>query len=226
MPNEFLIDEVKKRYGKNKAIAKEIRDLKNEESDFRYLAELILEEFNDIDLSVRLCKAAEEELKTDFDKHLDLAFTVSNKIKDYDWSSLLAKTSAGLAQTASDFVGLGQLVSASDGINNKKWAKDFYDLALVKASDGDDFAEVAVSAYNDRYLDDPQLSAFALEKAIDKAKDVYHITSLANLVACNELPGGVEMVRKIFSKGAEKFSAPDDLEFLTEQEHKLTSNNS
>lgn len=226
MPGELLIDEVKKKYGKNKSVAKEIRDLKNEESDFRYLAELILEEFNDKELSVRLCKAAEEELKSDFDKHLDLAFTVSNKLKDYDWSSLLAKTSAGLAQTVSDFVGLGQLVSASDGINNKIWAKDFYDLALVKATDGDDFAEIAVSAYNHRYLDDPHLSGYALEKALGKARDVYHIASLASLVASNELPGGIEVARKIFAKGAERFSAPDDLAFLTEQEQRLTSNNS
>ena len=224
MPNNFLIDEVKKKYGKSKLITKEIRDIKKEESDLRYLAELVLYEFNDKDLAVSLCKAAQEELTPDFDKHMDLAFTISNKLKDYDWSASLAKAACELAETVSDLVGLGQLVGASDGINDKKWAKELYNLALTKATEGDDFAEIAVSAYNERYLNDTHLSAEALQKAVAKAVDVYHIASLANLVVENELPGGITMAREILSIGAQKFTDPDDLEFLNERVQNLASN--
>lgn len=215
MEAEQLIELVKKKYGKEKLVSDELKALKKGDSDFRYLAEIIINACSDAELAKNLYKIAVEKMSTNFQDAFDVAVSISSNLKDQKWATDTAKVAASRAVTVDDFVGLAQLISAEDRINDKTWARSFYDLAASTAAQTYEFKMIAVSAYNDRYLNDEEFARRMLARALDHVSDVYDLCSVATTVADkDDFSGDKEWAKQILQDGASKFKDKDDLKFL------------
>ena len=199
---EQLIEQVKKKHGKEKLVSDELKALKKGDSDFRYLAEIIINVCSDAELAKNLYKIAVEKMSPNFQDTFDVAVSISLTLKDQKWATEIAKIAASRANTVDDFVGLAQLSSREDGINDKTWARSFYDLAASTAAQTYEFKMIAVSAYNDRYLNDGEFARRMLVRALDCVCDVYDLCSVATTVANkNDFSGDKKWAKKILQDG-------------------------
>jgi hypothetical protein len=143
-------------------------------------------------------------------------------LKDQKWATDIAKKAASRADTVDDFVGLAQLVSDEDGINDKTWARSLYDLAASKAAQTYEFKMIAISAYNTRYLNDEEVARRMLVRALDCASDVYDLCSVATTAADNDdFCGDKKWAKQILQDGASQFKDKDDLKFLKSELNKI-----
>jgi hypothetical protein len=222
MKAEQLIEQVKKKYGKEKSVSDELKALKKGDSDFRYLAEIVINVCNDAELAINLYKIAVDKMSPNFQDTFDVAVSISLTLKDQKWSADIAKVAATRAGTVDDFVGLAQLISDEDGINDKTWARSFYDLAASAAAQTYEFKMIAVSAYNDRYLNDEEFAKRMFIRALDCVNDVYDLCSVATTIADqDDFSGDKKWARLILQDGALKFKDKDDLKFLKSELEKL-----
>jgi hypothetical protein len=222
METEQLIEQVKKKYGKEKLVSDELKALKKGDSDFRYLAEIIINTCSDVELAKNLYKIAVEKMSPNFQDTFDVAVSISSTLKDQKWSADIAKVAASRAGTVDDFVGLAQLISDEDGINDKTWARSFYDLAASTAVQTYEFKMIAVSAYNDRYLNDEEFARRMLSRSLDCINDVYDLCSVATTVADkNDFSGDKKWARQILQDGTLRFKDKDDLIFLKSELEKI-----
>jgi hypothetical protein len=215
METEQIIELVKKKHGKEKLVSDELKALKKGDSDFRYLAEIIINACSDVELAKNLYKIAVEKMSPNFQDTFDVAVSISSTLKDQKWATDIAKVAASRAGTVVDFVGLAQLISDEDGINDKTWARSFYDLAASTAAQTYEFKMIAVSVFNDRYLNDEAFARRMLVRALDCISDVYDLCSVARTVADKvDFSGDKEWAKQILQDGASKFKDKDDLKFL------------
>ena len=222
MEAEQLIELVKKKYGKEKLVSDELKALKKGDSDFRYLAEIIINACNDAELAKNLYKIAVEKISPIFQDTFDAAVSISSTLKDQKWAIDIAKVAASRADTVDDFVGLAQLISDEDGINDKTWARSFYDLAANTATQTYEFKMIAVSAYNARYLNDEEFARRMLARALDCISDVYDLCSVATTAADKEdFSGDKKWAKQILQDGTSKFKDKDDLKFLKNELEKI-----
>jgi hypothetical protein len=222
MEAEKLIELVKKKHGKVKLVSDEIKALKKGDSNFRYLAEVIISACNDVELAKNLYKIAVEKMPPNFQDTLDLAVSISSTLKDQKWVMDLAKIATSRADTVSDFVGLAQLISDEDRINDKGLAQSFYDLAASAASQTYEFKMIAVSAYNARYLNDEEFARRMLARALDCISDVYDLCSVATTAADkDDFCGDKKWAMQILQDGMSKFKDKDDLNFLKSELEKI-----
>jgi hypothetical protein len=222
MEAEQLLEQVKKKHGKEKLVSDELKALKKGDSDFRYLAEIIINECSDAELAENLYKIAVEKMSSNFQDTFDIAVSISSTLKDQKWATDIAKKAESRADTVDDFVGLAQLVSDEDGINDKTWARSLYDLAASTASQTYEFKMIAVSAYNARYLNDEEVARRMLVRALDCVSDVYDLCSVATTAADNDdFCGDKKWAKQILQDGASQFKDKDDLKFLKSELNKI-----
>jgi len=222
MEAEQLIEQVKKKHGKEKLVSDELKALKKGDSDFRYLAEIIISACSDAELAKNLYKIAVEKLPPNFQDTFDVAVSISSTLKDQKWAMNIAKVAASRAVTVDDFVGLAQLISDEDGINDKTWARSFYDLAASTAAQTYEFKMIAVSAYSDRYLNDEEFARSMFKRALDCISDVYDLCSVATTVADkDDFSGDKTWAKQILQDGTSKFKDKDDLKFLKNELGKI-----
>ncbi len=222
MEAEQLIEQIKKKYGKEKLVSDELKALKKGDSDFRYLAEIIINTCSDAELAKNLYKIAVEKMSSNFQDTFDVAVSISSTLKDQKWAADIAKVAAKRAGKVDDFVGLAQLISDEDGINDKTWARSFYDLARRKATQTYEFKAIAVSAYNDRYLNDEEFARRMFVSALDCISDVYDLCSVAETVADkDDFSGDKKWAKQILQDGTLKFKDKDDLKFIKSELEKI-----
>jgi hypothetical protein len=222
MDAEQLLEQVKKKHGKEKLVRNELKALKKGDSDFRYLAEIIIKECSDPELAKNLYKIAVEKMSPNFEDIFDVAISISLTLKDQKWASEITKVAVSRAHTVRDYVGLAQLISGEDGINDKTWARSFYDLAASTAVQTYEFKMIAVSAYNDRYLNDEEFARRMLSRSLDCINDVYDLCSVATTVADkNDFSGDKKWARQILQDGTLRFKDKDDLIFLKSELEKI-----
>ena len=222
MAEEKIIEQVKKKYGKEKLVSNELKALKKGDSDFRYLAEIIFNTCNDAEFAKNIYQIAVEKMSSNFQNVFDVAVSISSTLKDYKWSAELAKIAASRAGTVDDFVGLAQLISDEDGINDKAWARSFYDLAASMAAKTFEFKMIAVSAYNDRYLNDEEFARRMFTRALDCISDVYDLCSIATTIADkDDFSGDKKWAKQILQEWALKFNDKEDLKFLKSELEKI-----
>jgi len=215
MEAEQLIEQVKKKYGKEKLVSDELKALKKGDSDFRYLAEIIINTYSNAELAKNLYKIAVEKMSPNFQDTFDVAVSISLTLKDQKWATEIAKVAVSRADTVDDYVGLAQLISRADGINDKSWARSFYDIAASTAVQTYEFKMIAVSAYNDRYLNDEEFARRMLSRALDCISDVYDLCSVAATVAHkNDFSGDKKWAKQILQDGTSKFKDKDDIKFI------------
>jgi len=221
MEAEQLIEQVKKKYGKDKLVSNELKAIKKGVSNFRYLAEIIIDTCSDAELAKNLYIIA-VKMSPNFQDTFDVAASISSTLKDQKWSADIAKVAASRAGTVDDFVGLAQLISYEDGINDKTWARSFYDLAGSTATQTYEFKVIAVSAYNDRYLNDEEFSRRMFMRALDCISDVYDLCSVATTVADeDDFSGDKKWAKQILQDGTSKFKDKDDLKFIKSELEKI-----
>lgn len=217
-----LIDEVKKKYGKERLVSVELKALKKGDSDFRYLAEIIFNACNDAEMAKNIYKIAIDKMASDFQSVFDILVSISSTLKDHKWSTELAEIAASRASTVDDFVALGQLISDEDGLNDRTWARSFYDLASSIAAKTFEFKMIAVSVYNDRYLNDEEFARRMFMRALDCMSDVYDLCSVARTIADkDDFSGDKKWAKQILQDGALKFNDKDDLKFLKSELEKI-----
>lgn len=222
MEAEQLIEQIKKKYGKEKLVSDELKALKKGDSDFRYLAEIIINTCSDAELAKNLYKIAVEKMSSNFQDTFDVAVSISSTLKDQKWAADIAKVAAKRAGTVDDFIGLAQLISDEDGINDKTWARSFYDLARSTATQTYEFKAIAVSAYNDRYLNDEKFARRMFVSALDCISDVYDLCSVAETVADkDDFSGDKKWAKQILQDGTLKFKDKDDLKFIKSELEKI-----
>jgi hypothetical protein len=222
MEAEQLIEQVKKKHGKEKLVSDELKALKKGDSDFRYLAEIIFNVCSDAELATNLYKIALDKMSPNFQDTFDVAVSISSTLKDQKWSADIAKVAASRAGTVDDFVALAQLISDEDRINDKTWARLFYDLAASNAAQTYEFKMIAVSAYNDRYLNDEEFAKRMLMRALDCINDVYDLCSVATTVADkDDFSGDKKWAKQILQDGALKLKDEDELKFLKSELEKI-----
>jgi hypothetical protein len=221
MEAEQLIEQVKKKYGKDKLVSNELKAIKKGVSNFRYLAEIIINNCSDAELAKNLYIIA-VKMSPNFQDTFDVAASISSTLKDQKWSADIAKVAASRAGTVNDFVLLAQLISDEDGINDKTWARSFYDLAANTATQTREFKTIAVSAYNVRYLNDEKFARRMLMRALDCISTVYDLCSVASTVADeSDFSGDKKWAKQILQDGTSKFKDKDDLKFIKSELEKI-----
>jgi len=222
MEAEQLIKQVKKKYGKDKLVSNELKALKKGDSNFRYLAEIIINTCSDAELAKNLYIIAVKKMSPNFQDTFDVAASISSTLKDQKWSADIAKVAASRAGTVNDFVLLAQLISDEDGINDKTWARSFYDLAANTATQTREFKTIAVSAYNDHYLNDEKFARRMFMRALDCISTVYDLCSVASTVADeDDFSGDKKWAKQILQDGTSKFKDKDDLKFIKSELEKI-----
>ena len=88
MEEEQLIEQVKKKYGKEKLVSDELKALKKGDSNFRYLAEIIIKTCGDAELAKNLYKIAVKKMSLNFQDTFDVAVSISSTLKDQKWATL------------------------------------------------------------------------------------------------------------------------------------------
>ena len=213
MDKTDVLARAKALYGKNDEIKNNLKWIKTGDSNFKYLAEALIEEVNDLDLAKDSLACALEEAEGNFAAVLDVAVAAAGRLNDKTWGAAIAQSICDQGSSVSDWVDLGQF--ASNSLGDKEWTKEIYDRAADAASSYRDFKTIAISAYRDIYLNDEKFAREMILKGVSVTEDVYELVNAAEFVADKvDFSGDVELARQIINDAIAKTSDADDIDYL------------
>ena len=180
MSNEELFAEVLAKHKGNKDIKQEIKWCKNDESNAKHLAELLIDN-GDLELARKSYNVAIDDFSDDIDVLIEIAYSIScqSELNGKEWARLLFENILKKTLTPQKLVEIAECVTKE--LDDKEWGRQLYEEAFKKADNYRDFKTIAVSVF--QKLGDEQFARQAYQKAVDNAEDVFDISIVAEQIA-------------------------------------------
>ena len=224
MSNEELFAEVLAKHKGNKDIKQEIKWCKNDKSNAKHLAELLIDN-GDLELARKSYDVAIDDFSEDIDVLIEIAYSISrqSELNGKEWGKLLIDNILKMSPSPNNLVMIASGVIETH--DDKEWGRKLYEDAFKKADNFRDFKTIAVSVFNKHNLGDEIFAREAYQKAIDTAEDVYELVNVAEQIAdIDDFTGDKKWAKLILTDAKNKFTNEDDLDYLKSSLEELNSN--